>query len=144
MYTVVAEPEGTTIGSVDEDFAIESLAGDIMLLGNTSWRIRRVSMGRVIVEDAHGAAPNIPFWNGEAPSRTIELSRYVAEVREKISELVPASASDGGVVAAVAWLIDQCRLDQAGAEQAVEYIVTGRQVLGVVPTQRLWSMGRST
>jgi ATP-dependent helicase Lhr and Lhr-like helicase len=73
-YAVVAEPEGTVVGSVDEDFAVESLAGDIMLLGNTSWRIKGVEMGKVRVEDAHGAPPNIPFWRGEAPSRTAELS----------------------------------------------------------------------
>jgi ATP-dependent Lhr-like helicase len=77
-YAVVAEPEGTVVGSVDEDFAVESLAGDIMLLGNTSWRIKGVERGKVRVEDAHGAPPNIPFWRGEAPSRTAELSAEVA------------------------------------------------------------------
>ena len=75
QYLVVAEPEGKTVGSLDEDFAVESLAGDVFLLGTTSWRIRRVEAGRVRVEDAHGAAPNIPFWRGEAPGRTRELSR---------------------------------------------------------------------
>src|SRR6516162_2296292 len=79
LYTVVAHPEGTIVGTVDEDFAVESLAGDIMLLGNTSWRIRRVQAGKVLVEDAGGAAPNVPFWRGEAPSRTDELSRQVSE-----------------------------------------------------------------
>ena len=74
-YFVVAEPEGTTVGTVDEDFAVESLSGDIFLLGTTSWRIRRVEAGRVRVEDAHGAAPSIPFWRGEAPGRTAELLR---------------------------------------------------------------------
>src|SRR5206468_9479301 len=73
-YFVVAEPEQTIVGTVDEDFAVESLAGDVFLLGTTSWRIRRVEAGRVRVEDAHGAAPSIPFWRGEAPGRTIELS----------------------------------------------------------------------
>ncbi len=83
LYAVVAQPEGTPIGTVDEDFAVESMAGDIMLLGNTSWRIQRVtSTGRVLVEDAHGAAPTIPFWRGEAPGRTAELSAEVADVRE--------------------------------------------------------------
>src|SRR5215831_2323239 len=89
LYTVVAQPEGTVVGTVDEDFAVESLAGDIMLLGNTSWRIRRVQAGRVLVEDAQGAAPNVPFWRGEAPSRTDELSTHVAYLREKISAFVP-------------------------------------------------------
>ena len=127
LYAVVAEPEGVNVGTVDEDFAVESLAGDIMLLGNTSWRIRRVSQGRVLVEHAHGAAPNIPFWNGEAPSRTVELSAHVAEVRRRIDTMASAAATE--------WLMSECRLDRAGAEQAIAYVVTGRTVLGVVPTQ---------
>ena len=82
QYQVVAEPEGTVVGTLDEDFAVESLAGDVFLLGTTSWRIRRVEPGRVRVEDAHGAAPSIPFWRGEAPGRTRELShRSVAAAR---------------------------------------------------------------
>src|SRR6266705_550771 len=88
LFTVVAEPEGIVVGTLDEDFAIESNAGDIMLLGNTSWRIRRVEgkSGRVLVEDAHGAPPSVPFWNGEAPARTQELSFHLAELRREISE----------------------------------------------------------
>src|SRR5713101_2293511 len=141
LYTVVAQPEGTVIGTVDEDFAVESMAGDIMLLGNTSWRIRRVQAGKVLVEDAQGAAPNVPFWRGEAPSRTDELSAHVSELREKISSFVPLAAcdSDGQTAtsaAAVAnWLKLECGLDDAGAEQAVEYVVAGRALLGAVPTQ---------
>jgi ATP-dependent Lhr-like helicase len=141
LYTVVAHPEGTIVGTVDEDFAVESLAGDIMLLGNTSWRIRRVNAGRVLVEDAQGAAPNVPFWRGEAPSRTDELSAHVADLREKISEFVPRLAPDGetqmkpDLADAVNWLKLECGLDQSGAEQAVEYIVAGHAVLGAVPTQ---------
>src|ERR1035438_6155228 len=84
QYLVVAEPEGVTVGTVDEDFAVESMAGDIFLLGTTSWRIRRVEAGRLRVEDAHGAAPGIPFWRGEAPGRTLELSREVANLREEV------------------------------------------------------------
>ena len=83
LYTVIAEPERTVVGTVDEDFAVESMRGDIMLLGNNSWRIRRIQSGSVIVEDAKGAPPNIPFWRGEAPSRTRELSQHVAELRSK-------------------------------------------------------------
>src|SRR6266702_99712 len=141
LYTVVAQPEDTVVGTVDEDFAVESLAGDIMLLGNTSWRIRRVSAGSVLVEDAQGAPANVPFWRGEAPARTNELSAYVSELREKISSFVPGAASDSGgrltedAIAAVAWLKRECGLDEAGAEQAVEYVVAGRTVLGSVPTQ---------
>ena len=141
LYSVVAEPEGTLVGTVDEDFAVESLGGDIFLLGNSSWKIRRVSAGRVIVEDAHGAAPNIPFWRGEAPARTAELSSQVAAVREKVAELtrdvVPGTdlRNSAHALAAVEWLRKECGLDQAGGEQVVGHIVTGRAVLGAVPTQ---------
>ncbi len=140
LYTVVAEPEGTVVGTVDEDFAVESMKGDIMLLGNTSWQIRRVeSSGRMLVEDAHGAPPTIPFWRGEAPARTPELSAQVAELRETVSKLAVAadvgSATQTRATPAVAWLKSDCGLDDAGAEQMVEYIVLGRASLGAVPTQ---------
>jgi ATP-dependent Lhr-like helicase len=238
LFTVVAQPEEIVVGTLDEDFAVESNAGDIMLLGNTSWRIRRVSSntGRVLVEDAHGAAPTIPFWRGEAPARTDELSLHVGELRERISALLPntaplpvpanpeaeenwsqpkrtavsesvqvertlrsasrqplftsqpASAGDTSVSTeelsrrlkpaqerknpsergpegplypnnssaddtaprvrlrglesspevqrAAAWLKEECGLDDSGAEQIIEYIITGRAVLGEVPTQQ--------
>jgi len=222
LFTVVAQPEEIVVGTVDEDFAVESNAGDIMLLGNTSWRIHRVSSstGRMIVEDAHGAAPTIPFWRGEAPARTDELSLHVADLRERLSTLllntkpvaVPANpeleaawgspkdlsgdeisversfssassalltitepASPGDrlkpvkektttsgrgpegplyptgatprlrhrgidstpeVQRAVTWLNDECGLDASAAEQLIEYLVTGRAVLGEVPTQQ--------
>src|SRR5215467_1124764 len=141
LYTVVAQPEGTVVGTIDEDFAVESIAGDIMLLGNTSWRIRRVQAGKVLVEDAQGAPPTVPFWRGEAPSRTDELSAHLADLRQKISTFVPRVTPDEEtqvtpeVARAVNWLKLECGLDQAGAEQAVEYIVAGRAVLGTVPTQ---------
>ncbi len=91
---MVAQPDEIVVGTLDEDFAVESNAGDIMLLGNTSWRIRRVesNSGRVLVEDAHGAPPSIPFWRGEAPARTDELSHHVAELRERVSALLPNTA----------------------------------------------------
>jgi ATP-dependent Lhr-like helicase len=142
LYTVIAEPEHIVVGTVDEDFAVESLRGDIILLGNTSWRIRRVQSGSVSVEDAHGAPPNIPFWLGEAPGRTAELSAQIAEIRETISNLTEnVSPSQGRGIspaasAAVDWLKQECSLDQPAAEQAVEYIVAGRAVLRAVPTQR--------
>lgn len=141
LYSVIAEPDGTSVGTVDEDFAVESLSGDIMLLGNTSWRIRRVQNGRVLVEDAHGAAPTIPFWRGEAPARTAELSEQVAEVRGKVDELSRDLKPGMGVRvspeagAALDWLQTECGLDKSGAEQLLEHIITGRAVLGVVPTQ---------
>jgi len=126
QYQVVAEPEGTIVGSLDEDFAVESMAGDVFLLGTTSWRIRRVEPGRVRVEDAHGAAPSVPFWRGEAPGRTRELSEEVSRLREDI-----AAAADP-----VALLIDECGLDKLGAEQAAEYVRAGGHALGGVPSQR--------
>jgi ATP-dependent Lhr-like helicase len=110
QYQVVAEPEGTSIGTVDEDFAVESLAGDVFLLGTSSWRIRRVEPGRVRVEDAHGAPPSIPFWRGEAPGRTAELSLAVSKVREAFVE----------------------NLDPTG--QAARYIAAGKTILGVIPS----------
>ena len=97
LYSVIAQPQGVIVGTVDEDFAVESLSGDIMLLGSTSWRIRRVesATGRVLVEDAQGAAPNIPFWRGEAPARTEELSQQVAELRENIEDFYFRRANHG-------------------------------------------------
>ena len=143
LFTVVAEPEGIVVGTLDEDFAIESNAGDIMLLGNTSWRIRRVEgkSGRVLVEDAHGAPPSVPFWNGEAPARTQELSLHVAELRREISERVKGispvalSAKTPQVAETIAWLQQECGLDESGATQMIQYILEGRAVLGDVPTQ---------
>jgi ATP-dependent Lhr-like helicase len=143
LYAVVAEPDGIVVGTVDEDFAVESNRGDIMLLGNTSWMIRRIetNAGRVLVQDAHGAPPSVPFWRGEAPARTEELSEHIGTLREKISEMLPHtspvgfSATQPDVAAAVGWLKDECGLDDSGAEQAIEYILQGRAVLGAVPTQ---------
>ena len=248
LYSVVAQPDEIVLGTLDEDFAVESNAGDIMLLGNTSWRIVRVetNKGRVLVEDAHGAPPSIPFWRGEAPGRTAELSHHVAALRRELSAMLPNTAPlavpsnsealeptskghgfsqpvtddlrrhefggdlkghgfsrtveapifcdegtsvpegsapgakaqvhspafgtaeavpfrttslpvSGGaesrtlskprarlrgigftaeVQDGVAWLKAECGLDDAGAEQLVEYVVTGRAVLGEVPTQQ--------
>ena len=141
LYTVIAEPEGMVVGTLDEDFAVESLRGDIVLLGNTSWRIRRVQAGSVLVEDAQGAAPNVPFWRGEAPARTAELSEQVAELRQTISSLaetaIPGTMrSDPSRCAAIDWLMRECGLDRSGTEQAVEYVIAGRAVLRAVPTQK--------
>ena len=143
LFTMVAEPEGITVGTLDEDFAVESNAGDIVLLGNTSWRIRRVEgkSGRVLVEDAHGAPPTVPFWLGEAPARTQELSCHVADLRREISQrlrdvsAVGFSPSQPQVAETIAWLKEESGLDDSAAEQMVEYILQGRAVLGDVPTQ---------
>jgi ATP-dependent Lhr-like helicase len=154
LFNVVAEPDGTVVGTIDEDFAVESMRGDIFLLGNTSWRIRRVesNSGRLLVEDAQGAAPNVPFWRGEAPARTEELSARVSEIRQKISLLggvlgravgstpsqassqLPSSSPAPEIETAVSWLKEQCGLGEAAAQQAVEYVLAGRAVLGAVPT----------
>jgi ATP-dependent helicase Lhr and Lhr-like helicase len=144
LYTVVLMPEGTMIGTVDEDYAVESLAGDVMLLGNNSWRISRIESktGRILVEDAHGQAPNIPFWRGEAPSRTSELSLLVADLRQQVSDMLPGvspvglSQNNPVVAEAVAWLKSECGLDDAGAEQIIQHFLNGRAVLGAVPTQK--------
>jgi len=143
LFTVVAEPDGGTVGTVDEDFAVESMAGDIMLLGNTSWRIRRVESrtSRVLVDDAHGAPPTIPFWRGEAPARTAELSQQLGELRKEISDRLPGVLPVEGwrnlpiVGEAVSWLREECGLDLSGAEQLIQYTLEGRTVLGDVPTQ---------
>jgi ATP-dependent Lhr-like helicase len=125
-YNVVVEPDGQVVGTVDEDFAVESMAGDIFLLGTTSWLIRRVESGVVRVENAQGAPPSIPFWNGEGLGRTVELSREVVAVRTAIDERDDP--------AAIAWLRENCGLDENGATQAVDYIRIGKQALGAVPT----------
>jgi ATP-dependent Lhr-like helicase len=125
-YAVTAEPDGRNIGTIDEDFAVESLAGDIFLLGTHSWRIKRVGSGRVYVDDAHGAPPTVPFWLGEAPGRSAELSKSVSETRERILEL-----GDG----AAEFLIAECCLEEAGARQAILYVRAGAATLGALPSE---------
>lgn len=141
LYSVIAEPEGIQIATVDEEFAVESSTGDIILLGNASWRIRAIeSAGRVLVEDAHGQQPNVPFWRGEAPARTFELSRHVSELRLEIgartANVLPGSIDQAHLQVAetVAWLKRECGLDDAGAEQAIGYIAAGRATLGAIPS----------
>lgn len=133
LFAVLAEPQGTLVGTLDEDFAVESNRGDIILLGTTSWRIKRIeaAAGRVLVEDAQGAPPSVPFWRGEAPSRTKELSLRVSQLRQHISDLVSAD-----VKTAMHWLITHCGLEESGASQLVQYIQQGQAVLGAVPTQQ--------
>ncbi len=142
-YAVIAEPQGNTVGSVDEDFAVESMAGDIILLGNTSWRIRGVETGVMRVEDAHGAPPTIPFWRGEAPSRTFELSQEVAELRQAVVDRLrtrptaaPAPSEHDPQHATLLWLESECGADQRAAEQILAYHQSGIRILGAVPTQR--------
>ncbi len=131
QYQVVAEPEGKVVGTLDEDFAIESNGGDIFLLGTTSWRVRRIEPGRVRVEDAGGAAPTVPFWRGEAPGRSFELSREVARLRADVAE-----RSDQDREATLAFLEDEAAVERRGAEQLVAYVRAGRAALGALPTQQ--------
>jgi ATP-dependent Lhr-like helicase len=128
-YDVVEFPDETFVGKVNEDFAIESLGGDIFLLGNRSWRIRRVGSGKVWVEDAQGAPPTIPFWLGEAPGRTLELSRAVSDLRREVAERV-AEAKDGA-----SWLVDALAIPLSAAEQIARYVAETRAILGTIPTQ---------
>ena len=130
-YKVVLEPQAIIVGTVNEDFAVESMAGDIFQLGNTSYRIQRVERDRLRVEDAHGAPPSIPFWLGEAPGRSKELSFGVSRLRDEIAAQLDA----GGVPAAQSWLHDQLGLSEAAAQQLVDYLARAKAALGVLPTQ---------
>ena len=129
-YDVIADPEGIFVGTVNEDFAIESMAGDVFLLGNTPWRIRRVESGRVRVEDAQGMAPSIPFWLGEAPGRTRELSSEVTELREAVDRHLDMPED------AEKWVVREAGVAAEVARQLVAYIVEGKRILGMVPTER--------
>jgi len=128
QYAVIAEPEGVLVGQVDEDFAVESIAGDVFLLGNTSWRVRRIEAGVVRVEDAHGAPPGVPFWLGEAPGRSAELSAAVSALRAEVERRLPDRAG------AAAWVAAECALPAAGASQLVDYLAAGCAALGAMPT----------
>ena len=130
-YRVIAEPDEAFIGTLNEDFAIESLAGDIFQLGNASWQIRRVTSGTVRVVDAHGAPPSMPFWLGEAPARSDELSRAVSELRTDVDRLL--ASSEGGVLER---LTSETGLPEGAARQLFEYVAEGRAALGVIPTQQ--------
>lgn len=148
LFTVIAEPANTIVGTLDEDFAVESNRGDIILLGSTSWNIRRIesATGRVIVEDAHGAPPSVPFWRGEAPARTNELSLIISDLRQIISDKLALDYSSTDSIDSIKnnpltfdalnWLKEHCKVDNAGAGQIIDYILQGRAILGAVPTQK--------
>lgn len=131
-YDVVLEPSDQIVGTVNEDFAVESLAGDIFQLGNTAYQIRRIEAGRVRVEDAHGQAPTIPFWLGEAPARTDELTHAVSRLRADVAADLDACADRSG---AVARLTARTGLSLAAGGQLVEYLAAARAALGTLPTQ---------
>jgi ATP-dependent helicase Lhr and Lhr-like helicase len=131
-YQVLLEPENHIIGTVNEDFAVESMGGDIFQLGNKSYRIIRVERGMVRVEDAHGMAPTIPFWLGEAPGRSDELSVAVSRLR---TEIAARLRSDPAGEEAVRWLVDSAGLTRPVAEQLVEYLAAAHAALSCLPTQ---------
>jgi len=129
-YRVLAEPDETFIGTVNEDWAIESMAGDIFLLGSTSWRITRVTSGTVRVVDALGAPPSVPFWLGEAPARTRELSEEVSALRSGVDALLQQGNADE----AVTYVEQRCGVDNEVAALVVQYLAAGRASLGALPT----------
>jgi len=135
-YRVVLEPSETFVGTVNEDFAVESLAGDIFQLGNTSWRILRINSGVVRVEDAKGQPPGIPFWLGEAPARTAELSQAVSNVRAEMEKLL----SDGKDVRD--WLVSEMKLPTEAAQQIADYFAATYRALGALPSQQTLVMER--
>jgi ATP-dependent Lhr-like helicase len=155
IFAVILQPEGVQIATLDEHFAVDSSPGDVVLLGNSSWRIQKVeSVGRVLVEDAHGAPPSIPFWEGEAPQRTAVLSSGVGDLREEISRrtasVSPPDLLHMGapcldsetwaeparqITETTQWLREETGVCRSGAQQLIAYIVAGRAVLGAVPSK---------
>jgi ATP-dependent Lhr-like helicase len=134
-YKVVTDDESRTIiGTVDEDFAVESNGGDVFLLGNTSWRVKHVRGGEVVVSNAQGAPATVPFWLGEAPGRTVELSAEVGRIREDLAALTPPDSHPNE--AAVDWLMQTGHIGREGAEQAIAYIAAQQAATGMVPTQK--------
>ncbi|HXC26985.1 MAG TPA: DEAD/DEAH box helicase [Stellaceae bacterium] len=159
-YQVLLEPENQIIGTVNEDWAVESLAGDVFQLGNASYRIQRVERGVVRVEDAEGQPPSVPFWLGEAPGRSDELSASVSRLREEVEARLrgpvvssspglsrgstwmagtsPAMMEEGkaeiGVQNAIGWLVSEVGIGDAAARQLVEYLGAAYAALGLLPT----------
>ena len=131
-YKVILEPQGEFIGTVDEDFAIESMAGDIFQLGNASWRILRLEGGVLRVEDARHQPPSIPFWFGERPGRTWALSEALSRLRADLENRL--DLGDGGIDTAYAYLTGEVGIGPAAAEQAVNYLAAAKRTLGVLPT----------
>jgi ATP-dependent Lhr-like helicase len=131
-YQVLLEPESQIIGTVNEDWAVESMAGDVFQLGNTTYRIQRVERGVVRVEDAHGASPSIPFWLGEAPGRSDELSAAVSRFRAEAAARLQGDAEGHRTLR---WLIEAIGIGEAAALQIVEYLRAATAALGCLPTQ---------
>src|SRR5262249_51501570 len=123
-YDVILSPSGLRIGSLNEDFSFESIPGDIFQLGNTSYRVLKVETGRVLVEDAKGQPPNIPFWFGEAPARSDELSRSVSRLRAEVDAKLGANEE------LIPWLKAECGIGDAAAQQLAEYLAAAKAALG--------------
>jgi ATP-dependent Lhr-like helicase len=130
-YEVVLQPEGHRVGTLNEDFAFESLPGDVFQLGNTSYRIAKVETGKVIVEDAKGQPPSMPFWLGESLGRTDELSEAVSRICEAADVLL-----EDGVQACEHWLREGVHLPAAAAQQLALYLASARAALGVLPSRK--------
>ena len=143
-YRVVLEPSQTFIGTVNEDFAVESMAGDIFQLGNTSWKILQIVAGTVRVEDAHGQPPGIPFWLGEAPARTRELSGSVSRLRAEIQTVLQSSKDSDRTphAALMDWFKTKHSLTESGARQLADYFLAGYKALGALPSQDTLIMER--
>jgi ATP-dependent Lhr-like helicase len=130
-YDVILQPEGLFVGNLNEDFAFESMPGDIFQLGNQSYRMLKIEQGRVFVEDAHGQPPTIPFWFGDAPGRTDELSWAVSRLRETIDEKL-----EQGQQATVDYVESELQLPEVAASQLIEYLATSKAALGRIPSQQ--------
>ena len=135
-YRVILDPSETFVGTVNEDFAVESLAGDIFQLGNASWRILRINSGVVRVEDAKGQPPGIPFWLGEAPARTSELSNAVSDFRMEIETRLADEQNP------TQWLAKEMQLPADAAEQIGDYFSDAYRSLGTIPSQQTLVMER--
>jgi len=148
-YDVVLEPTNTFIGTVNEDFAIESVPGDVFLLGNHSWRILKVNGGKVRVEDAGGLPPTIPFWFGEVPGRSVEFSEAVSRLREELSQkigdikdfikeddLADSFSNDSWKRESLSWLMEHIGLTLEAADQLIVYMATVKAALGLIPTNK--------
>ncbi len=144
-YRVVTAEDRTYVGTVNEDFALESQSGDVFLLGNSSWRIRHVRGGEVVVHDAQGAPATVPFWLGEAPARTAELSAEISSLREELAQRIDVPPQDGRDIAsdsttaldlspAIDWLVRECDAPAWAAEQAARYVAAQKAAVGFVPT----------
>lgn len=137
-YQVVLDPEDVVVGTLNEDFALEALPGDVFTLGTHAWQMLRVDGLKVRVRDAEGMSPTIPFWFGEGPGRTQELSQSVSNLRETIGNLLINESA--GV--ASNWLMDELGLPSSAAQQMVEYLQAGMNALGVMPTRETLVMER--